>query len=102
MESASMDHARLIEAVLRNPTNRAIIERLPALGLADAWVVSGAAFQTVWNVLTERPPDYGIKDYDIFYFDADTRSRPRMWSFGAWGPPCLTFAIVSSHVIRHA
>jgi len=72
MESGSMDHARLVEAVLRNPTNRAIVERLPALGLADAWLVSGAVFQTVWNVLTGRPPDYGIKDYDIFYFDADT------------------------------
>jgi hypothetical protein len=67
-----MDHARLVEAVLRNPTNRAILERLPALGLADAWLVSGAVFQTVWNVLTERPPAYGIKDYDIFYFDTDT------------------------------
>jgi hypothetical protein len=28
--------------------------------------------QTVWNLLTRRPPDYGIRDYDIFYFDSDT------------------------------
>jgi hypothetical protein len=62
----------LVEAVLLNPVNRVILERLPALGLADGWLVSGAVFQTVWNVLTGRPPDYGIKDYDIFYFDADT------------------------------
>jgi hypothetical protein len=62
----------LVEAVLCNPVNRAILERLPALGLADAWLVSGAVFQTVWNVLTGRPPDYGIRDYDIFYFDGDT------------------------------
>jgi len=67
-----VDHARLIEAVLRNPVNRAILERLPALGLADVWLVSGAVFQTVWNVLTGRPPSYGVKDYDIFYFDNDT------------------------------
>jgi hypothetical protein len=72
LRTVSMDHAQLVEAVLRNPTNRAILERLPALGLADAWLVSGAVFQTVWNVITGRPPDYGIKDYDIFYFDADT------------------------------
>ena len=71
-ESLAMDHSRLVEAVLRNPINRAILERLPALGLADAWLVSGAVFQTAWNMLTGRPPDYGIKDYDIFYFDADT------------------------------
>ena len=28
--------------------------------------------QTVWNVLTHRPLDYGINDYDVFYFDPDT------------------------------
>ena len=67
-----MDEARFIEAVLRNPINRIILERLPALGLNDAWLVSGSVFQTVWNSLTCRPPDYGIKDYDIFYFDTDT------------------------------
>jgi hypothetical protein len=28
--------------------------------------------QTVWNVLTDRAVDYGINDYDVFYFDPDT------------------------------
>jgi hypothetical protein len=28
--------------------------------------------QTVWNVLTGRAVDYGINDYDVFYFDPDT------------------------------
>jgi hypothetical protein len=67
-----LNQASLVEAVLSNPVNRAILERLPALGLADAWLVSGAVFQTAWNVLTGRPPDYGIRDYDVFYFDSDT------------------------------
>src|SRR3954465_886354 len=67
-----MDEACFVEAVLRNRANQTILERLPALGLNDAWLVSGSLFQTVWNCLTGRPPDYGIKDYDIFYFDADT------------------------------
>lgn len=26
-------------------------------------------FQTVWNVVTDRPAGEGIKDYDLFYFD---------------------------------
>jgi hypothetical protein len=67
-----MDQGFLIEAVLRNRANRILLERLPDLGLADAWLVSGSVFQAVWNALTGRAPDYGIKDYDIFYFDADT------------------------------
>ena len=28
--------------------------------------------QTVWNGLTRRAVDYGINDYDVFYFDPDT------------------------------
>jgi uncharacterized protein len=53
----------------RNPINRAILARLPALGLPDAWLVAGCLFQTLWNVKSGRPPVEGIKDYDIFYFD---------------------------------
>ena len=36
------------------------------------WLVSGALFQTVWNVLDGRPRGHGILDYDLFYFDEDT------------------------------
>jgi hypothetical protein len=67
-----MDEASFIELVLSNATNREILSRLPALGLSDAWLVSGALFQTAWNHLTNRRIDYGIKDYDIFYFDPNT------------------------------
>lgn len=67
-----MDERRFIELALTNRVNRAILERLPALDLPDAWLVSGSLFQAVWNALTDRAPGYGIKDYDIFYFDPDT------------------------------
>ncbi len=39
------------------------------LNLPDAWLVSGGIYQTVWNVLTDRPLLHGIKDFDIIYFD---------------------------------
>lgn len=67
-----MTEAEFIAAVLRNPVNATILARLPQLEAPDAWIASGALFQTVWNVLTHRPPGYGIKDYDVFYFDPDT------------------------------
>lgn len=67
-----MNEQRFIELALANDVNREILNRLPALELADAWLVSGGLFQTVWNGLTGRDPKYGIKDYDIFYFDPDT------------------------------
>lgn len=67
-----MNEARFIALALANEANRAILERLPELKLPDAWLVSGGLFQSVWNALTGRAPSYGIKDYDVFYFDPDT------------------------------
>ncbi|MEO6018106.1 MAG: nucleotidyltransferase family protein [Polaromonas sp.] len=61
---------RLIEDALQNRFNRAILERLPALGLPDAWLVAGCLFQTIWNLQSGLPPEARIKDYDLFYFDA--------------------------------
>jgi uncharacterized protein len=40
------------------------------LDLPDWLVFSGAVYQPVLNHLTGRPLDYGIKDYDLGYFDA--------------------------------
>ena len=69
--SATAALARLfVDQALSNPANRAILARLPALGLPDAWLVAGCLFQTVWNLRTGRPPMNGIRDYDLFYFDA--------------------------------
>lgn len=51
-----------------------VIGRLPELNLPDAWLVSGAIYNTVWNHLTDRPPLTGINDIDLFYFDASDLS----------------------------
>lgn len=66
----AQDEQRFLDTVFKNPINASIIERLDSLGLRDCWLVSGSLFQTVWNVQTNRTPTYGIKDYDIFYFDS--------------------------------
>ncbi|MDP1865617.1 MAG: nucleotidyltransferase family protein [Bradyrhizobium sp.] len=67
-----MNQTEFLAAVLRNPVNAAISDELFRLALPDAWLVSGCLVQTVWNGLTDRAPDYGINDYDVFYFDPDT------------------------------
>ncbi|QIY96768.1 nucleotidyltransferase family protein [Streptomyces sp. S1D4-11] len=46
-----------------------VMTRAAALELPGWYVTAGCLFQTVWNVVTGRPPTSGIKDYDIFYFD---------------------------------
>src|SRR5688572_12554247 len=67
-----MTEAEFVALVLRNPVNKAVLQRLPSLGLADAWLVSGALTQTIWNIRTGRDVMHGIRDHDIFYFDPDT------------------------------
>ena len=67
-----MDRDQFLTAALRNPANKIIAEQLFKLALPDAWLVSGCLVQTVWNVQTSRAVDYGINDYDVFYFDPDT------------------------------
>lgn len=66
-----MDANDFLTAALRNPVNEAIADELFRLALPDAWMVSGCLVQTVWNVLTARAVDYGINDYDIFYYDPE-------------------------------
>jgi len=64
-----MDLNEFVSIIQGNPINRAILELLPDTGLNDVWLVSGCLFQTVWNSQTGRAPSYGIKDYDLFYYD---------------------------------
>ncbi|MEN0002247.1 MAG: nucleotidyltransferase family protein [Pseudomonadota bacterium] len=40
------------------------------LDLPDWLIVSGAIYNSVWNHLINRPSGHGIKDIDLFYFDA--------------------------------
>jgi uncharacterized protein len=67
----AMNRDEFLTAALRNPINGIIADELFELALPDAWLVSGCLVQTVWNVLTHRAVDYGINDYDVFYFDPD-------------------------------
>jgi len=64
-----MNDEWLLELVARNSNNSIVLERLPELGVNDTWLVSGCLFQTAWNAITSRPPNHGVKDYDVFYFD---------------------------------
>src|SRR3954471_16223976 len=72
LQATTMDRDQFLTAALQNPANEIIAEELFRLALPDAWLVSGCLVQTVWNVLGGRAVDYGINDYDVFYFDPDT------------------------------
>jgi hypothetical protein len=59
-----------LQAVLcRNDVLVDVLARTAGLGLPGWYVTAGCLVQTVWNVVTDRPPTSGIKDYDVMYFD---------------------------------
>ncbi len=64
--------ARLIGMIQASPTLMGVMRGLRALDLPDWRLVSGCIYQTAWNAITGRDPDYGLKDYDAVYFDPDT------------------------------
>jgi hypothetical protein len=49
-----------------------VLDAARELDLPDWMIFSGAVYQPVVNHLTGRDPSFGIKDYDIGYFDPDT------------------------------
>ena len=67
--------AARLEAIVRAaPSLMTVLDTARALDLPDWLLVSGAIYQRVLNHLTGRDPDYGIKDYDLAYFDASDTS----------------------------
>lgn len=62
--------AALADFIAGHPHLGPLLQRLSDLGLPDAWLVSGAIYQNLWNAVTGRPPGYGVKDHDLIYFDA--------------------------------
>jgi uncharacterized protein len=65
---------RLTAIVRATPPLIQVLSVARRLCLPDWLVFSGAVYQPVLNHLTGRPLDYGIKDYDLGYFDASDLS----------------------------
>lgn len=61
--------ARLRKCLRESPNVMSVLIAARDARLSDWRLFSGAIYQTVWNALTQRPVDYGVKDYDLAYFD---------------------------------
>lgn len=61
----------LVRIAMTNPINAQITARLPSLGLDQCMLTAGCLFQAVWNHQTQQAPAWGVKDYDVFYFDPE-------------------------------
>lgn len=59
-----------LEAIIRaDPELMRVLELLRRLDLPQGWLVAGAIYQSVWNLICGLPRGNGIRDYDLIYFD---------------------------------
>jgi uncharacterized protein len=56
-------------ALRRNRTLTEVLARTTTMDLPGWYLAAGCLYQTVWNVVTGQPPEAGILDYDLAYFD---------------------------------
>ena len=71
VEASERELRERLTAILRStPPLMRVLSVARGLCLPDWLVFSGAVYQPVLNHLTGRALDYGIKDYDLGYFDA--------------------------------
>jgi len=84
-----------LEAITRSsPIIQSILSRADEIALPHWRLCAGCIAQTVWNHITGRPPDHGIGDIDIIYYDAadlsaksETAAEDRLrLLFGEVGP----------------
>jgi uncharacterized protein len=57
------------KALRRNRTLTEVLSRAASMELPGWYLVAGCLYQTMWNVVTGRPPQAGILDYDLAYHD---------------------------------
>ena len=71
--ASEQERIYFIEDVIRSTVLYDLLKILRDAQLPDAWLASGAIYQSVWNALTDRDAGHAIKDYDLIYHDeADT------------------------------
>lgn len=63
-----------MDGLMANPVNAELLRRLPSLGLGECFLTASCLFQATWNRMSGHPASWGVKDYDVFYFEANDLS----------------------------
>ncbi|MFJ6025343.1 nucleotidyltransferase family protein [Brevundimonas sp. NPDC092305] len=54
-----------------NPELMTVLAAIRSCALPQGAVFAGAVYQTIWNGRLGLEPTYGVRDYDVMYFDDD-------------------------------
>jgi len=66
--------ALFLDIVLADPLVAGALAKAEHCLLPDWLLVSGVLYNAVWNHLAGKPSGHGVKDIDLFYFDASDLS----------------------------
>ena len=69
MHPASLSSVEFLAIALRNPVNTELLHRLRDRRIPQCYLTAGCLFQAIWNHRSGTPVDWGVNDYDVFYFD---------------------------------
>ncbi len=58
---SQLEKDKLLMSILKHPKTLEL----------NAWLGAGCINQRIWNILTNREITFGIKDYDLVYFDSN-------------------------------
>ncbi len=61
-------------SIIKNPIIVEILKIVPSLHIPNWYLGAGCIAQTIWNGAHGFDPTFGIKDYDMVYFDASDLS----------------------------
>ncbi|WP_116426072.1 nucleotidyltransferase family protein [Pseudomonas citronellolis] len=125
---APLTDEQVVALALRNPINEALLEVLARLDLPACMLTAGCLFQTVWNHRCGRAAGWGVKDYDVIYFDEDlsweaedqvirqvrqachdleanvevrNQARVHLWYEGRFGSACPPLQAVTDGIDRY-
>jgi hypothetical protein len=96
-----------LEAIVRgSPNLMTVLRTVRGLDPPDWLIFSGAVYQPVLNHLTGRPADFGLKDYDLGYFDGSDISYEAEDAVirrvaAAFGPPLRDMVEVRNQARVH-
>jgi len=60
-----------LDIVTSIPENADVLAVLDKLKLPDCYLTAGCLFQPIWNRRSGLHDLWGVKDFDVFYFDSD-------------------------------
>lgn len=91
---------KLLSLALQNKFIPGILDATEKAGLPDWYLSAGCITETVWNSLHGFPLEFGIKDYDIVYFNSEKKDELEKVDFIMKANPEVEIEVVNQAFVH--